>query len=184
LDKQEYTIAGRDQIAMVYPAIKARFNNHQSFATQTFAGIFAKEEWGSIQKLEATDMRSMYIENKGNWQFSFYPLPIEAQYAPVQSIQTGDFNNDGNTDVLLLGNDYTPDFMTGSYDASPGLVLMGDGHGRFKKLPYCLSGLLIQEDIRSSIEIGVKGKKCYIVGANAAPLRMFRPNRQGNLGAF
>jgi hypothetical protein len=156
LDNQEYAVASRDQIAMAYPAIKARFNNYQSFATQTFAGIFAKEESGSFKILEATDMHSMYIENKGNWQFSFHPLPMEAQYAPVQSIQTGDFNNDGNKDVLLLGNDYTPDFMTGSYDASPGLVLIGDGHGQFKKLPYSHSGLFIQDDIRSSIEIGGK----------------------------
>jgi hypothetical protein len=183
LDKQEYTIANRDQIAMVYPAIKARFNDYQSFATQTFSGIFPKEELGSFNMLEATEMRSMYIENKGNMQFAFHPLPMEAQYAPVQTIQTGDFNNDGSKDVLLLGNDYTADFMTGRYDASPGLVLMGDGNGQFKKLPYCHSGLSIQEDIRSSIAIEVKGKKCYVIGANAAPLKMIRWNGQVKLVA-
>jgi hypothetical protein len=125
----------------------------------------------------------MYIENKGNMQFAFHPLPMEAQYAPVQTIQTGDFNNDGNKDVLLLGNDYTADFMTGRYDASPGLVLMGDGNGQFKKLPYCHSGLSIQEDIRSSIAIEVKGKQCYVIGANAAPLKMIRWNGQVKLVA-
>jgi hypothetical protein len=183
LDKQEYTVASRDQIAMVYPAIKARFNNYQSFASQTFSGIFPNEESGSFTTLEATDMRSMYIENKGNWQFAFHPLPIEAQYAPVQTIQAGDFNSDGNRDILLLGNDYTPDFMTGRYDASTGLVLIGDGHGKFKKLPYGNSGLSIQEDIRSSIAIEVKGKTCYVVGANAAPLKIFRWNGPVKLAA-
>jgi hypothetical protein len=180
LDKQAYTIASRDQIASVYPAIKARFNNYESFASQAFSGIFPKEESDNFNMWEATELRSMYIENKGNWQFDFHPLPMEAQFAPVQTIQTDDFDNDGNKDILLLGNDYTPDFMTGQYDASPGLMLMGDGRGQFKKLPYCHSGLNIQEDIRSSIEIKIRGKKSYVVGANAAPLRMFRWNGQAN----
>jgi hypothetical protein len=176
LDKQEYTIASRDQIAMVYPTIKTQFNNYQSFATQTFAGIFPKEESASFNRWEANEMRSMYIENKGNWRFQYHPLPMEAQFAPVQAIQTDDFNSDGNRDILLLGNDYTADFMTGRYDASTGLVLMGDGQGKFKKLPYCNSGLSIQEDIRSSIEINIKGKKSYVIGANSASLRVFRSN--------
>jgi hypothetical protein len=184
LDKQEHTVANRDQIASLYPAIKARFNDYQSFASQTFAGVFPKEEWGSFQMWEATEMRSMYIENKGNWQFTFHPLPMEVQYAPIQTIQKDDFNNDGNTDILLLGNDYTPDFMTGRYDASPGLVLMGDGQGQFKKLPYCLSGLSIQEDIRSSIAIEVRGKKSYVIGSNASPLRLLCWNGQGKLDAY
>jgi hypothetical protein len=64
--------------------------------------------------------------------------------------------------------------MTGSYDASPGLMLMGDGHGQFEKLPYCLSGLSVQEDIRSSIEVKIKGRKSYVVGANSAQLRILR----------
>ncbi|QHT67380.1 VCBS repeat-containing protein [Rhodocytophaga rosea] len=183
LDKQEYTLAGRDQIASVYPAIKARFNNYQSFAIQTFAGIFPKEETASFNRLEANEMRSMYIENKGNWQFLFHPLPIEAQFAPVQSIQTGDFNNDGNRDVLLFGNDHTPDFMTGRYDASPSLVLIGNGYGQFTKLPYSHSGFFIQEDTRSSIEIEVKGKKSFVIGSNAAPLRIIRWNGKRKSGS-
>jgi hypothetical protein len=63
-------------------------------------------------------------------------------------------------------------------------MLMGDGHGKFTKLPYCHSGLSIQEDVRSSIDIEIKGKKHYIIGANAAPLRLFRWNGHAKPDAY
>ncbi|MCU0353821.1 MAG: VCBS repeat-containing protein [Cytophagales bacterium] len=172
INGEECAFASRDQIAAVYPPLKVRFNDYQSFAVQPFSGIFPDSEAGGFEKWQAVEMRSMYIENQGKGKFAFHPLPTEAQYAPIQAIQTGDFNNDGTEDVLLLGNDYTPDFMTGRYDAFPGLVLVGDGKGRFKKMPLQRQGLSFQQDVRSIVPLSVKGQKCYLVGTNQAPLRL------------
>ena len=176
LNGQECTAAGRDQLAAVYPALKARFNSYESFAAQTFAGLFPEEEMRAFGRLQATELRSMYLRNGGNGQFSLHPLPVQAQFAPVQAIRPGDFNHDGKLDVWLAGNDYTTDFMTGRYDASPGVVLTGDGGGNFTPLPFSRTGVWLQHDVRSVIEIGYKGLKSYVVGANDAPLQLVRCN--------
>jgi hypothetical protein len=174
-------VAGRDQIAALYPAIKARFNSYESFAGQTFAGLFPEEEMRSFGRLQATELRSMYLRNGGNGQFSRHPLPVEAQLAPVQAIRPGDFNHDGKLDVWLVGNDYTTDFMTGRYDASLGVVLMGDGGGNFASLPFARTGVWLQEDVRSVIEIDYKGHKSYVIGSNDAPLKIVRSNETSAL---
>jgi hypothetical protein len=169
-------VAGRDQIAAVYPAIKARFNSYQSFASQTFAGLFPGEEMRSFGVLQATELRSMYLGNQGNGRFSLHPLPVQAQFAPVQAILPGDFNHDGRLDVWLAGNDYTSDFMTGRYDASPGVVLAGDGSGNFTPLPFTRTGVWLQDDVRSIVEIGYKGRTSFVIGSNDAPLKLVRCN--------
>jgi len=56
-------------------------------------------------------------------------LPIEAQFAPVNSILCNDFDNDGHLDLLLAGNEYQVEVMIGRYDASYGLLLRGNGKG-------------------------------------------------------
>jgi hypothetical protein len=176
LDGQECTAAGRDQLAAVYPALKARFNSYGAFAAQTFAGLFPAEELRTFERLRATELRSVYLQNRGNGQFSRHPLPVQAQFAPVQAIRPGDFNHDGRLDVWLAGNDYTSDFMTGRYDASPGVVLTGDGSGNFAPLPFSRTGVWLQVDVRSVIEIEYQGRKSYVVGANDAPLKLVRVN--------
>jgi hypothetical protein len=181
LNGQECTVAGRDQIAAVYPPLKARFNSYESFAGQPFAGLFPPEEMRSFSVLQATELRSMYLRNQGRGQFSLHPLPVEAQFAPVQAIQTGDFNLDGKLDAWLAGNDYTADFITGRYDASPGVVLIGDGRGNFATLPFSGMGVWLQDDVRSVIEITHKGRKSYVIGSNDAPLKLVRCNQASAL---
>jgi len=176
LDGQECTVAGRDQLAAVDPAIKARFNSYGAFAGQTFAGLFPEAERRAFGRLQATELRSVYLRNRGDGQFSLHPLPVEAQFAPVQAIRPGDFNHDGKLDVWLAGNDYTTDFMTGRYDASPGVVLLGDGGGNFTPLPFARTGVWLQHDVRSVIQIGYQGQKSYVIGANDAPLKLVRGN--------
>jgi hypothetical protein len=66
---QECTVAGRDQIAAVWPAIKARFNSYESFARQPFAGLFPPEEMRSFSVLQATELRSVYLQTAARGSF-------------------------------------------------------------------------------------------------------------------
>jgi hypothetical protein len=47
-----------------------------------------------------------------------HALPIEAQFAPVNAIICADMDGDGIKDILLAGNEYQTEVMTGRYDAS------------------------------------------------------------------
>ena len=56
--------------------------------------------------------------NGGNGKFQLVSLPVEAQMAPIFGIITQDINMDGFTDILLAGNDYSLELVTGRIDAS------------------------------------------------------------------
>ena len=50
---------------------------------------------------------------------------MEAQFAPVNAIICDDLDNDGYKDLLLAGNEYQTEVITGRYDASYGCFLRG-----------------------------------------------------------
>lgn len=61
--------------------------------------------------------------NQGNFEFSLLELPKAVQFSPIYAIETGDFDQDGDQDILMGGNLYgvKPEF--GIYDASRGFIL-------------------------------------------------------------
>ncbi|WP_315815710.1 VCBS repeat-containing protein [Paraflavitalea speifideaquila] len=68
---------------------------------------------------------SCWLENIGNGKFVKRYLPMEAQFAPVNAIVCVDIDGDGMIDLLLAGNEYQTEVMTGRYDASYGCYLRG-----------------------------------------------------------
>ena len=56
---------------------------------------------------------------------------MEAQFAPVNAIICDDLDNDGFKDLLLAGNEYQTNVMTGRYDASYGCFLKGGADKKF-----------------------------------------------------
>jgi len=177
LNGKEYTIANRDQISSVMPSIKKKFDIYTKFAEASFSDIFSAQQLQDALILKATNFSSMYIDNKGNGKFVIRQLPLKAQFSAIQSMQVDDYNADGNLDVLIAGNFYSPDFMTGRYDASIGLVLMGDGRGGFKSLTAAESGIYIKGDARALCSIIVKNKKVVLAAVNQGRLQVFTANR-------
>ncbi len=127
----------RDEWAMQVPSIKKRFEQNSSYAKATMDEIFTKEIMDSAIVLKCSEPRSGYFENNGKGQFTFHPFPLEAQEAPVNAIACMDVNSDGFTDIILAGNEYQANVMTGRYDASYGLLLTGNGKGQFNPMPQC-----------------------------------------------
>ena len=82
--------------------------------------------------LQAYHFESVYLENKGKEGFMMHELPLEAQFAPIFGMQTGDFNADGHLDVLAVGNSFATEVQTGRYDAMGGVLLLGNGKGQFQ----------------------------------------------------
>src|SRR5207248_705896 len=93
-------------------------------------------------------------------------LPLQAQFSVVTKIITADFNKDGNTDLLLLGNHSDNRLKIGSLDANYGCLLAGNGKGSFKYTSQLQSGLSVSGDTKSAEEISIDGNK-YIVIAVA-----------------
>ncbi|HEX8528805.1 MAG TPA: FG-GAP-like repeat-containing protein, partial [Cytophagales bacterium] len=175
VDGLECPVAGRDAIAHQYPALKARFNDYGSFAGASFDQVLPPAERRDALVRKATGFASVYLENQGNGRFAARPLPVEAQFSAVQAMGVGDFDRDGHLDALLGGNFYSPDFLTGRYDASVGLLLKGDGRGGFRPLTARQSGVFLPGDVRSLVGLRLDGRPAWIAGANAGPLRVLQP---------
>ncbi len=177
LKGKEYTVADRDQITLELPSIKNKYDTYEKFADADFSQIFTKDIVRDALHLTVTNFTSVYLENKGNGKFVMTALPIEAQFSVIQSIQVGDFDGDGKLDVVIVGNYFSPDYNTGRYDASYGLLLKGNGKGGFTPVPASISGISIVGDARATAFIHIKKSFCLLVAINSGKLKCFKLNR-------
>ncbi|MEO6731911.1 MAG: VCBS repeat-containing protein [Ferruginibacter sp.] len=128
--------------------------------------IFKQQEGqDSFLRLQCNEARSCWFENRGDGKFSKHPLPVETQFAPVNSIVCTDIDNDGKMDLLLGGNEYQAEVMTGRYDASYGCYLKGDGKGNFLVIKPALSGFVLKGDIKDMKMINISNNKLILVAA-------------------
>ena len=72
-------------------------------------------------------------------------MPIEAQFSAIIS---GDWNEDGNVDIILAGNDSYQRVKFGKIDANKGQIFLGNGKGGFQYLPQSKSNLNIPGNTR------------------------------------
>ena len=84
-----------------------------------------------------------------------------AQISSTKSILTDDFNADGYTDILLLGNDSEISTQLGRQDASTGIILLNDGKGNFKFTNK--HDIIIKGASRSHTSITIKDSIYYII---------------------
>ena len=114
------------------------------------------------------------MENTGGGNFKIKPLPIEAQFAPVYGMITDDFDHDGLLDVLAVGNSYATEVSTGYYDASAGLLLLGDGHGNFKTVTPQVSGFYADHDAKGFARLtGKGGSTLLLIGNNSHAMETY-----------
>jgi enediyne biosynthesis protein E4 len=135
--------------------------------------VLSPEDLKDALILEATNMSSSYFENLGNGDFKLDTLPTTVQFAPVRGMLNDDVNGDGNLDVVLIGNDYGNEVFAGRYDAMTGVVLAGDGKGKFNSLSSASTGFYISGDAKALIKLNALDKSLYIASQNRDSLKVF-----------
>jgi hypothetical protein len=156
------------------PFIKNRFLTYEKFGRTTFDKLFTGEELKTAKKYTANYMLSSFIRNNGNGQFSLEPLPAVAQYSALGAMVAADFDKDGNLDVCINTNDYGTDPSNGRYDALNGLILKGDGKGKFRPLTIMQSGIYIPGNGKGLAPLkSSNGKYLLVAGQNRGRLKVF-----------
>jgi len=173
-DSAEYPLAGRDEFIREMSALKVRFPNYASYAQARMDEVFDAAAFDSAQTFTASRFHSGWFENKGGLRFTFHPFPDEAQWAPVYGLLPEDIDGDGNIDIVLTGNDYGMAPYLGRYDAFRGLVLRGDGNGRFKPLPMQESGFYVPGDGRALAPFRLGDGYALAATENTGRLHSFR----------
>ena len=151
--KREFPAVGRDDITRQINSMKKRFSNYKSYAMATMDQVLTPEQRQGALRLKATMLQSCYLRNDGGGKFTLIPLPNEAQVSVITGMTAGDFDGDGNLDVLLNGNDFGIDIGIGRYDALNGLLLKGDGAGGFTPLSMQQSGICIPGNGRALVQL-------------------------------
>jgi enediyne biosynthesis protein E4 len=129
--------------------------------------------------IKANYFQSVYIENKGKGNFEIKPLPIEAQFAPIFGLCAKDIDQDGNLDLMTVGNSYATEVLTGRYDAGIGNYLKGDGKGNFKNVSVNQSGFFVTGDAKALAEIRLKnGENLLLVTRNNDTILAFRQKNE------
>jgi hypothetical protein len=96
----------------------------------------------------------------------------------VNAIICDDLDNDGYKDLLLAGNEYQAEVMTGRYDASYGLFLKGDNKKEFAPVLPVKSGFIIRGDVKDLSLLRLPGgDKLVLAAVNNDLLRVFRVNK-------
>lgn len=106
-------------------------SNYEEYSQGSGPEEILGEDFQNIPNKKATEFKSHAFINQGNGEFSAIPLPEVAQLSPIMAIVTNDFNQDGNEDLLLFGNNYGYRTDFGRADAKPITLLLGNGDGTF-----------------------------------------------------
>jgi hypothetical protein len=175
----KYIVHARDELISQISVMRLRFRKYKEYSEATFDESFLKSELDSAYVVCSEQFQTSYIENLGQGHFSIKPLPLDAQFSPVFGMVTADYNQDGNLDVLMVGNQYAADVNTGRYDASVGLYLQGDGHGNFYPAKAIGSGFCADGDAKGMAKlITGDGHELVVVGNNSGPVKTYRVNKK------
>ncbi len=176
--RQEYTLHGREDLIKQMIAMRRRFPYFKDFTKASTDKLLTPEERQSALVLEANYLESTYVENKGDGTFALHSLPIQAQFAPIFGMVAEDVDRDGNLDVMLVGNDYGGEVLTGRYDAMNGLFLRGDGRGNFVAQSIASSGFYVPGNAKGLAQLtDSKGRELMIATQNRGRLYLFRNSK-------
>jgi hypothetical protein len=148
----EYPFASRDEALGQVASLKPRFVDYNSYANATLQTIFRSEELADVRKLSADNLKT------------------------VHAIAAVDVDADGDSDLIMGGNESLVRVRIGKSDANQGLVLRNDGKGNFQAIAQSSSGLNIRGDLRE-LKI-IKGNPPMVVaGILGDSVRTFTLNR-------
>jgi hypothetical protein len=162
----DHVIAGRDEVLRAIPAWRERFPSYASLGEGRIDRVVPPDQLKAARTLVANTFASSIALNDGKGRFVLQPLPVEAQLAPVHAVVADDFDRDGHIDLLLGGNFFGVPPAQGRYDASHGVLLRGDGHGRFVSMDAPHSGLEIDGQIRRMREVRTPNGPLVAVARN------------------
>ena len=170
---QWYPVRNRPWLEAGLPELKERFPTHQAYGKATVQDILGARYSGA-QFVEATCLESGVFLNRGS-HFEWVPWPREAQYAPVFSVNVGDFDGDGSEELFLAQNCFGAVSELNRDDEGRGLWLRGNGNGTFSAVDAAVSGIRIYGEQRGAAlaDFNHDGRVDLAVSQNHAATRLY-----------
>jgi enediyne biosynthesis protein E4 len=172
--REEFPFFGRMDFQKELISAKRNYLKHSDFARAPITKILSSDHLKQALIYRANYFLTSYVENKGDGKFEMKALPIEVQWAPVYGMISDDINDDGNIDVIGIGNDFGTEVSMGRYDAMNGFVLLGNGKGNFSNLSMQKSGICVPGDGKSLVTLLNDAGDYFILAAqNRGSIKAF-----------
>lgn len=177
--RKEFPAVSRDDLLKQISSMRKKFPSYKSYAMATMDKVLSNKDRDSALILQANDFKTSLLRNDGHGKFTLIDMPVEAQFSAINGIAVEDFDDDGNLDVVMNGNDYGTEVATGRYDALNGLYLKGDGNGNFTAASILQSGIFIPGNGKALAGLRGGANTYLLVAAeNRGPLAIFELNKR------
>lgn len=160
-----YPVRGRQCSSEQMPFIKDKFPTYADYASANVENIYGQSNLDKALHYSATEFESVVMLSSNNG-FTIEHLPILAQFGPINKSIIMDLNKDGHLDIVAVGNNFVTEVETIRYDSGRGVVLLGDGTGKFQQLSPMESGFYEPNDCKDMIAISYQGKTLFITSNN------------------
>ncbi|WP_170110486.1 VCBS repeat-containing protein [Flavilitoribacter nigricans] len=167
-----FPVRGKDCSTQQIPSLSEKFETYEEFGGSNLNEIFGSK-LNTAQNFQAKTFASAYIENLGDGQFEWKPLPSLAQVSSINNILIKDYDSDGFKDLLVSGNLHSSEIETPRNDAGTGLLLRGNGRGDFVPVPVRESGFFAFHDAKDMKTIKVGNREIILVANNSYYLQTF-----------
>lgn len=153
------------------PYFRGRFNNYHEFASSSLDDYLAEIE--DFELLNFNFDSSVLIENRGDEGFAIKDLPRVTQIAPLYDVEVIHLNN-GNSELVFIGNDYGNEAFYGPFDALNGLHFNVEA-GAFDLIQPEKSGFYVPGNARSILKVKLaSGSVLILVAQNNQELLAFK----------
>lgn len=173
-DGKLFPLVQKEVLVKQIPSLKKKFLYAKVYGEATIEDVYPKDVLDGALNLYCYTLSTCWWENQGG-KFVKHELPRQAQLSVTQGIVSGDFNGDGNIDLLLAGNKYGMDVETNPCDAGVGAFLAGDGKGNFTYVENRIAGFWAPMEARDLIMVnGANNRRTILVSNNNGPLQMYK----------
>lgn len=168
-----FAVPGRDMMVSQVPSWKNRFLVYSGYANTKLEGFFVEGAMEGAIRSHADYFQSAVLESATNKKFSLNPLPVEAQFAPLYGLATIE-SVQRNQSLLLTGNFYGNETVTGRYDAAKGLQVEIE-NGDFKALSLRESGFVVNGQGRAlAVLRDQEGNPIILAAQHGDSLKVFK----------
>lgn len=148
VEKEVFPLHNRLVLIDQIPGLKKRFEKFSQYASTPFEKMFTQKELEGALELHANTAKSVLLINERGQKFTARELPEIAQISSLNRVILTDVNHDNKPDLIGIGNRYNRETLFGHYDASTGLVLLGDRDFSWKELfleesAFCVDGAAV-----------------------------------------